>query len=146
MPFKLFPSVKEISKTRLDIHVSIKSTFKEGIDGQNVKVKIPVPKNTAVVECIVQKGRAKYYPEEEAVIWKYDLFLFHSFFFPHFLLRIKKFPGNSEYQLQANVQLSATVKVAEKAWSRPPISVDFQVTSTIFLQSPFLNFRSDRFP
>jgi AP-2 complex subunit mu-1 len=113
LPFKLFPSVKEISKTRLDIHVSIKSTFKEGIDGQNVKVKIPVPKNTAVVECIVQKGRAKYYPEEEAVIWK-----------------IKKFPGNSEYQLQANVQLSATVKVAEKAWSRPPISVDFQVPMT----------------
>jgi len=110
LPFKLFPSVKEISKTRLDVHVTIKSTYRREIDGQMVKVKIPVPKNTAVVDVVTQKGRAKYYPEEEAIIWK-----------------IKKFPGNSEYQLRANVQLSATVKLADRAWSRPPISLDFQV-------------------
>lgn len=70
----MFPSVKELSKTRLDIHVAIKSTYRREIDGQMVKVKIPVPKNTAVVDVSAQKGRAKYYPEEEAIVWKYTSF------------------------------------------------------------------------
>jgi hypothetical protein len=36
----------------------------------DVKVKIPVPKNTTLCNIFNQTGRAKYTPEESAIMWK----------------------------------------------------------------------------
>jgi AP-2 complex subunit mu-1 len=62
--------VKEHSKTRLEIKIAVKSTFKRDMFGTHVKVKIPLPKNTAVCKIYTQSGRAKYTPEVDAIIWK----------------------------------------------------------------------------
>jgi AP-2 complex subunit mu-1 len=110
-PFSLTPIVKEISRTRLDVKVAIKSNFaREQQFGVNVKINIPLPKNTAVCKIFVQAGKAKYTPEVGAIVW-----------------RIKKFPGNTKFILGAEVELSSTVSLQKKAWSRPPISMQFQV-------------------
>jgi len=55
-------------------------------------------------------GRARYIPEQDGIVWK-----------------IRKFPGDTEYTLRAEVELIATVSVEKKAWSRPPITMEFQV-------------------
>ena len=71
-------------------------------------IKIPVPKNTAKSKVKVSFGRAKYEPEQQAVVW-----------------RIKRFPGKAECMLSAEVDLMPMVR--PKAWNRPPIHVEFQV-------------------
>lgn len=53
-------------------------------------------------------GKAKYSPEQNAVVW-----------------RLRSFQGQSEFSLTTEVEMTATV--GEKAWVRPPISMQFQV-------------------
>lgn len=58
----------------------------------NVVVKIPVPKNTATCKVYAAGiGKAKYEPEKSALMW-----------------RIKKFSGDSEYVITAEVLLTPT--------------------------------------
>ena len=52
------------------------------------------------------------------IVFVLCLFLF-------FLCSIEKFPGNASLVLKAEVNMTASIK--EKAWSRPPITLDFQV-------------------
>jgi len=110
LPFKVFPNVIEHSRTRLEGKIRIKSLYSRSAFANNVALKFPVPKNTALVEIKTQIGKAKYRPEENAVVW-----------------RIKKFPGGEyEASMDLEVQLSAHVSASGK-WSRPPISMEFQV-------------------
>ena len=51
-------------------------------------------------------GKAKYEPDQNAIMW-----------------RIKKFQGDNEFLMSAEVTL--TPLKAEKAWNKPPISLDF---------------------
>jgi len=110
IPFTITPIIKEQSKTRLELKIAVKSNFKREIFGTTVKVIIPLPKNTALCKIFVQTGRAKYTPEVDAIVWK-----------------IKRFPGDQKYILGAEVELSATVSAQKRAWSRPPITMEFQV-------------------
>ncbi len=55
---------------------------------------------------------AKYEPVEKAVVW-----------------RIRSFPGGEECSLGGDVELIMSTK--QKAWSRPPISIDFQVIKCV---------------
>ena len=41
--------------------------------------------------------------------------------------RIRRFPADTEYTLYGEVELSSTVDLQKKAWSRPPIHMEFQV-------------------
>jgi len=81
-------------------------TFK--LFATNVTVKIPLPKNTAHCVLNAASGKAKYESAEGAVMW-----------------RIRRFPGDTEYSLSGEVEIIASVN--EKPWSRPPITMDFQV-------------------
>eukprot|EP01116_Phalansterium_solitarium_P024605 TRINITY_DN9053_c0_g1_i2.p1 TRINITY_DN9053_c0_g1~~TRINITY_DN9053_c0_g1_i2.p1 ORF type:complete len:434 (-),score=145.45 TRINITY_DN9053_c0_g1_i2:279-1580(-) len=110
IPFKILPHVREISKTRIQADVTIKANFSRELNGTAVKVSIPMPKNTAVARINVEHGKAKYVPEASAIVWK-----------------IRRFPGQAEYHLSAEVELSASVSSQVKKWSRPPISMEFQV-------------------
>jgi len=110
IPFHIVAAVKEHSRSRLEANIRVKSDFKREMFATGVKIKIPVPKNTAVCKIFCQIGKGKYTPEAEAIIWK-----------------IKKFPGGMQFLLTAQVELSASVSLQAKAWSRPPISMEFQV-------------------
>ena len=71
-----------------------------------------VPPNTARCKLFVGIGSAKYVPEHNAVVW-----------------RVRKFPGGAEVVLNGEIELIMSTK--NKAWVRPPISVDFQVRACV---------------
>ena len=109
-PFKILPVIAERGRTKIDVTLKIKSVFDKAISATNVVIKIPCPKATAVANVIaISAGRAKYEPENDALVW-----------------RIRRFPGETEYVVQAELDLVPTVQ--DKGWvAKPPISLDFQV-------------------
>jgi AP-2 complex subunit mu-1 len=109
-PFKILPVIVERGRTKIDVTVKIKSVFEKNISANNVVIKIPCPKSTASAAIgQISGGKAKYEAGTDALVW-----------------RIRRFPGETEYVLQAEVDLVPTMQV--KGWtSKPPISVDFQV-------------------
>lgn len=66
--------------------------------------QVPVPSNTARCHIHVGLGRAKYEPEQRAIVW-----------------RIKRMIGGAETVFTADVELTPSIR--GKAWSRPPIQV-----------------------
>ncbi|CAM0137246.1 clathrin associated protein complex medium subunit [Umbelopsis sp. WA50703] len=109
LPFKVHPVVNEIGRTRVEYKINIKANFSPKLYAHNVVLKIPTPLNSAKVEVKVGAGgKAKYAPSENCIVWK-----------------IPRFQGQSEFTLSGEAELSAMTH--KKAWSRPPISMDFQV-------------------
>lgn len=82
--------------------------FKPSLLGQKIEVRIPTPKNTAAVQLVCGKGKAKYKSSENAIVWK-----------------LKRLGGMKECQISAEVELLPTSD--KKKWSRPPISMNFEV-------------------
>lgn len=109
-PFKILPVIAERGRTKIDVTLKIKSVFDKAMSATNVVIKIPCPKSTAVANVVsISAGRAKYEPESDALVW-----------------RIRRFPGETEYVVQAELDLVPTVQ--DKGWvAKPPISLDFQV-------------------
>lgn len=116
MAFKVLPIVHEIGRSSIEYKITVVSNFSSHISAQNVIVKIPTPLTTANVDISVPIGKAKYVPSENAIVWKLDFLL---------IFRIYRFQGASDYTLTANANLVATNE--KKSWSKPPISLDFQV-------------------
>ncbi|OMJ83568.1 hypothetical protein SteCoe_15477 [Stentor coeruleus] len=108
LPFKLMPIYQEYGNAKIEISLKVKSMFDRNLFATNVVIKIPTPRNTGKCNIFVVSGKAKYEPEQSAIMW-----------------RIRRFPGDSEYSMRGSVNLVATS--SEKAWSKPPISIDFQV-------------------
>mmetsp|Transcript_12601 Transcript_12601/g.31018 ORF Transcript_12601/g.31018 Transcript_12601/m.31018 type:complete len:441 (-) Transcript_12601:70-1392(-) len=108
LPFRLLPIVKEIGTTRVEYKLSIKANFGEELLATGVLVKVPVPKNTATTKMKVSNGKTKYVAQENAIVWK-----------------IPRMAGGAEYHFSADVSLMATI--SKKAWSRPPITLAFNV-------------------
>ncbi|GAA5985166.1 hypothetical protein JCM11641_005472 [Rhodosporidiobolus odoratus] len=108
LPFRVQPIVEEIGKSRVEYTVHVKAMFMAKLSASNVVIKIPTPLNTASVDCKVGLGKAKYVPAENVIVWK-----------------IPRFQGGSDATFTAQASLSQTT--VRKAWSRPPISIDFQV-------------------
>lgn len=88
LPFKIMPVVNELGK-KLEVRVKLKSIFDKTIFATNVALKVPSPKNTAIVNCKSTLGRAKYEPDQGGIIW-----------------RIKKFQGDVEDVLRCDIELS----------------------------------------
>jgi len=109
LPFKIIPAIREAhGQTRVSINLKVLANFDEKLFATHVVIKVPVPKNTAKTKIKTSFGRAKYEPENHAIVW-----------------RVKRFPGKSVCLLGAEVDLMPTVR--NKAWNRPPITAEFQV-------------------
>lgn len=108
LPFKIQPIVEEVGKSRVDYTIQVKANFPPKLSANNVVIKIPTPLNTTKVDCKVSLGKAKYVPAENVIIWK-----------------IPRFQGQTDTTFTAEASLSQTTH--RKPWSRPPISIDFQV-------------------
>ncbi|XP_060202245.1 AP-2 complex subunit mu-like isoform X2 [Lycium barbarum] len=74
-----------------------------------VVIKIPVPKKTRKMNFQVTSGKAKYNSAIDCLVWK-----------------IRKFPGQTESTLSAEVELILTI-TEKKSLTRPPIQMEFQV-------------------
>eukprot|EP01135_Chromosphaera_perkinsii_P003785 Nk52_evm31s255 gene=Nk52_evmTU31s255 len=108
LPFRVIPIVKDISSSRIEAKVVVKSMFSPKLFGTNIQLLIPTPTSTANVSVHCSSGKAKYKAAENGIIWK-----------------IKRFSGGQEYQLSAEISLIHTTE--KKVWNRPPISMSFQV-------------------
>jgi len=109
LPFRLVPAVQESSKDKLTVTLKATANFESLKAATNVIIKFPVPPNTAKTHIKVGAGRAKFEPDQKAIVW-----------------RVKKWNGGAEFMMQADVDLMATTK--NKGWNRPPISMDFNVS------------------
>ncbi|KAG0204064.1 hypothetical protein BGX28_003875 [Mortierella sp. GBA30] len=108
LPFKVHPVVTEMGKSKIEYRILVKANFSSKLYANNVVLNIPTPLNTAGVSVSASAGKAKYVPEANSIAWK-----------------IPRFQGLSEYTLTGEVTLTAMTH--KKAWSRPPISMDFHV-------------------
>jgi len=109
LPYRIVSQVKYRTPTRLDYEVTIVSEYPTQLFGLKVIVKIPTPPSTAVCKITLKGGgKAKYDAQAGGIVW-----------------RVRRFPGHAEFTLRATVDLISTT--AEKAWDRPPISMDFTV-------------------
>jgi len=108
LPFKVIPVVSEYGRGRVEYEVKLKGNFSSKLFATHVVVKIPTPQNVA--KCNLQPGigKAKYNASQQAIIWK-----------------IKKFPGDASYIFKGEAKM--LVSMEEKTWSRPPITMEFQV-------------------
>lgn len=109
IPFEVIsPLVTEHSDSRTEFKVTVKSKFLGEVTGKDVEISIPVPKNTATAKIYVQHGKAKYFPNKNAIVWK-----------------LKKFPGQTSYILIAEVKLTSSL--TKQKWIRPPIALKFTI-------------------
>lgn len=52
--------------------MQLKSIFEKNLFATNVSLKVPCPKNTAIVNTNTSgMGRAKYEPDQGGIIWRY---------------------------------------------------------------------------
>eukprot|EP00051_Salpingoeca_urceolata_P027496 m.481722 g.481722 ORF g.481722 m.481722 type:complete len:443 (-) comp22295_c0_seq1:91-1419(-) len=107
LPFRVSPLVQE-HPNRIDINVQVKAEFDSLHMGDKVQLRIPTPGTTSKVTLRCDKGKAKYKPGENAIVWK-----------------LRRMPGGKKAELLVEIDLlpSATAK----KWTRPPISVSFEV-------------------
>ncbi|OLL24280.1 AP-2 complex subunit mu [Neolecta irregularis DAH-3] len=108
LPFKVHPIVEELGKSKVEYQIAIRANFPAKLSANNVVVTIPTPLNTANINIRTSQGKAKYEPSGNHMVWK-----------------ITKFTGQSEYVLSAEADL--TQMTNRKAWSRPPISMNFSL-------------------
>jgi AP-2 complex subunit mu-1 len=108
LPFKVHAIVNEVNKTRVEYSIAIKANFGQKLFATNVVVRIPTPLNTARINERVTQGKAKYEPEQNNIVWK-----------------IARFGGGAECILNAEADL--TTMTNYKAWSRPPVSMNFSL-------------------
>jgi AP-2 complex subunit mu-1 len=104
LPFKVVPIFQEMpEQCKIELSVRVKAIYEATNFATNVVVKIPVSPNTGQVRIFSSgSGKAKYKPEEQIIDW-----------------RFKKFQGESESLLTADVQLLPLKE--SKAWIKPPI-------------------------
>ena len=108
-PFKVLPNITRLGRTRIQANVTIKSLFPEQTMGMNVRLHIPVPKNTAKVTAKMSLGKYKYDASKSCVIWK-----------------LKRFPGETELSFSGEIEMLATTS-DKKPWAQPPLSLTFDV-------------------
>lgn len=109
LPFKVIAQVTEIGKLKVEYEVTVKATFGQKLYASDVVIRIPTPLNTSSTTQNSTSGKVKYDPSENHLLWK-----------------INRFSGGTEYSLHATAILSSTT--VKKAWSRPPISMDFSLS------------------
>lgn len=108
LPFRVIPVITEHGRTRVEYEIKIKGNFSAKLFASHVIVRVPTPPNVSKAVLNPGLGKAKYNAQLNCLMWK-----------------IKKFPGDGSYILKGEVKMIATMD--DKAWSRPPITMDFQV-------------------
>ena len=109
LPFRIIPAVQEQQgNTRVSINLKVIANFSDKLFATHVVIKVPVPKNTAKTKIKNSFGRAKYEPEQQAIVW-----------------RVKRFAGKAECMLSAEVDLIPTVRGRHGAGRRSTWSSKF---------------------
>jgi len=113
VPFRLLPFVEEVGPNRIDVIVKVRADMPDDHNGNNVVIKVPVPKSTSSCSNEMDIGvvgqTAEYKSQENVVVWT-----------------IKKFKGGSEQLLRVKITLQdGSNPHARKEIG--PISMDFDI-------------------
>lgn len=73
--------MREVGRTRMEVKAVLKSMFKPSLLGQKIEVRIPTPLNTAGVQLLCLKGKAKYKASDNAIVWKFVCFTILVYFY-----------------------------------------------------------------
>lgn len=114
-PFKVTPIVTTVtssfSNNAIDYRITLKSLFPSNLSAKDVSLKIPVPPGTIDCKISTSNGSCRFNPEENAMVWKFS-----------------KFNGSTENTLSAiTVTSDDTTELSLQQWSRPPITLDFEL-------------------
>jgi len=113
MPFRLFPSVNEVSPVKFEVILVIRADIPEAQHATNVAITIPVPKSTQTASVQLTEGivgqLAEYNQRNGNVIWK-----------------IKKFEGGTEHTLIFRVTLGQPATIFTRK-EFGPIGVNFEI-------------------
>eukprot|EP01111_Echinosteliopsis_oligospora_P010602 TRINITY_DN3346_c0_g1_i1.p1 TRINITY_DN3346_c0_g1~~TRINITY_DN3346_c0_g1_i1.p1 ORF type:complete len:448 (-),score=100.05 TRINITY_DN3346_c0_g1_i1:50-1393(-) len=113
-PFRIVPYIEEVGPSRLDFIIKLRSSFPEEHFGNNVVLKIPLPKSTASCSSEMEVGvtgqATEYNATESVVFWN-----------------IKKFKGETEYILRLKIILPSDVPVKTAKKEIGPISMEFDI-------------------
>ncbi|CAG9466869.1 unnamed protein product [Pedinophyceae sp. YPF-701] len=109
LPFKVIPVITERGRNRLEVMIKVKSVFNPKLWAINVAIHIPVPKDTARTTMEASIGKVKYDLSKQCLVWK-----------------IKRFVGEQEHNLSADVELMGVLGERER-WKRPPVQMRFDV-------------------
>jgi len=114
IPFRLVPFVEDFGGNKIEVSLKVRADLPDANSGNNVIIKIPVPKNAQSVQGILEIGvvgqTVEYKQLENMVYWS-----------------IKKFKGSSEQSLRVRIfmQDGANTAVAKKEVG--PINVEFDI-------------------
>ena len=62
--------IQENGQDRVGINVKVAASFSDNLFATHFVLKIPVPPNTARARIRTANGRAKYEPEQGAIVWR----------------------------------------------------------------------------
>jgi AP-2 complex subunit mu-1 len=111
IPFTISPMVHDLPGNKLEIRVNVRSTYDSKLSANPLILAIPLPDNTADVKPTVTSGRAKFVPDQNAVVWK-----------------LSGFPGTSQAEISLVVVcLAATSKASPATKLTLPISAEFTI-------------------
>ena len=111
-PFEITPIVSEMGSNKLRIIIKVHATFDKSLKALNFRLVIPLPQNTANVQCsCAEKSEAVYDEIKNAVIWK-----------------VFDFAGSTSSSIEIITQyLSATYKTSSATKLNQPIHAEFQI-------------------
>ena len=108
LPFIVDAVVTQESKLLLNFNLKVSCNFPPSRTATGVVIKMPVPPNTVKTHAFCSPGKAKYEPAESAIVW-----------------RVRKCTGGQE--LNINGWAETAMGTVAKTWSRPPVSLAFNV-------------------
>lgn len=113
-PFKIRPSIEQVSPTRMEITITVRNDIPSDNYGANVSIRIPLPRSTATVSCdqltVTAPGDgAEYTQNLKTVAWN-----------------IKKFPGGAEHTLKIKLSTASPI-TAHTNKEIGPIAMTFEI-------------------
>lgn len=112
-PFRVFPSIDEVSPYKMDLTLRVRADIPETFYGANVVVTIPVPRAAASASTELSQSSAgqvaEFNKSENNVKWN-----------------IKKIPGNTEQTLRVRIALSTPAGASTRK-EFGPISLSFEI-------------------
>lgn len=110
LPFKVTPIVTNCGPN-VEYRVTLKSLFPNKLTAKDVVLHIPVPPGTVDCKINISNGKCRFVPEENAMVWRFN-----------------KYHGLTENTLSAvTVPTSDITQLTLQQWTRPPMSLDFEI-------------------
>lgn len=111
LPFKIDPLVKDISKNKIEIRVSVTSNYDMKLSATPLIIKIPMPENASDTTIEQSQGKGIFVGEQNAVVWK-----------------IQGFAGKSTADIAIYVScLASTNNESPSLKIKDPISCEFNI-------------------